>query len=588
MKMNKVTYLSGWNKDLCFIMDVSHNRYCDFNRLFYKGVPSTKNLRKKNTFKPANRDNFIFQLKEEYEQKKEEGVSDSTLYHLFYSITNYIKWCDSECINPFNKNSIESHFQYLFEQVRLGDLKNTSYNRKRSNLLVIFRDYLDLPANWFRDIPSVGRDQLEPFEAYTRSDLNQLLPFLRQLFNQTSKQFLKNPKKHIEAHNNVKTMIFHWKEKDYKLCGTVSKMMCAATFLMSYYTYLNTGTLLKLKRPNNASISIGELWYTMPAFKRRSFKTITIEMGEHGFLDIPKYCITFFDTLLKVSKTLDNSNNALLLQTIAYKNIHPLTGTTLEDFNRRWLQVHFPFIDQQGRRLRPTISRFRETGAQITTAYQGELANNITLDNTPHIRKRHYSTGNKHTNNAIMQDVASIRQEQAITKLSATEAQISLGIEVLTIEEENRTNFPQLSRTPNGGSCANPFGEKSKAYNRKAKQRNLLKDGEKLACADLLKCFGCPEQVIVQSVSDIWCLLSFKECIKESLYLHLNAHHYRQNFEKTIIFITENIIPKLKKNILKQAKVMLNDKGLHPHWDDAESIIAMIPKTHSKMPKELN
>ncbi len=148
-----------------------------------------------------------------------------------------------------------------------------------------------------------------------------------------------------------------------------------------------------------------------------------------------------------------------------------------------------------------------------------------------------------------MQDVASIRQEQAITKLSATEAQISLGIEVLTIEEENRTNFPQLSRTPNGGSCANPFGEKSKAYNRKAKQRNLLKDGEKLACADLLKCFGCPEQVIVQSVSDIWCLLSFKECIKESLYLHLNAHHYRQNFEKTIIFITENIIPKLKKHI---------------------------------------
>ncbi len=132
------------------------------------------------------------------------------------------------------------------------------------------------------------------------------------------------------------------------------------------------------------------------------------------------------------------------------------------------------------------------------------------------------------------------------------------------------------------------FGEKSEAYNRKAKQRNLLKDGEKLACADLLKCFGCPEQVIVQSVSDIWCLLSFKECIKESLYLHLNTHHYRQNFERTIIFITENIIPKLKKNILKQAKVMLNDKGLHPHWDDAESIIAMIPKTHSKMPKELN
>ncbi len=39
-------------------------------------------------------------------------------------------------------------------------------------------------------------------------------------------------------------------------------------------------------------ISTGEIWYTMPAFKRRAFKTIQIEIGEHE-LEIPKYAMTF-------------------------------------------------------------------------------------------------------------------------------------------------------------------------------------------------------------------------------------------------------------------------------------------------------
>ena len=45
---------------------------------------------------------------------------------------------------------------------------------------------------------------------------------------------------------------------------------------------------------------------------------------------------------------------------------------------------------------------------------------------------------------------------------------------------------------------------------------------------------------------DIWCLLSFKACIEESLYLHLDASHYRKNFEDIIQFIEENYTPKDK------------------------------------------
>nr|MBF4308087.1 hypothetical protein [Vibrio anguillarum] len=256
-------------------------------------------------------------------------------------------------------------------------------------------------------------------------------------------------------------------------------------------------------------------------------------------------------------------------------------SATLNDFLRHWVEKHFTFTGQTGRRLRPVISRFRETGAQITAYHQGEMMNDIMLGNTPNTRKKSYSEGNRITNDGMMQDAMSIREEEIKRGVNTKQAQTNLGIDVLVIEEENKINLPDLSRTPNGGSCATPFGEKSEKYTKKALKQGLLREGEKLACADLLGCFGCPSQVIVQSLSDIWCLLSFKACIEESLYLHLDASHYRQNFENIVTFIDENILPSIDKKLLKQAENKLDDEGYHPNWDDADSVLGLIP-SHSQ------
>ncbi|MCC4821234.1 hypothetical protein LMH81_32450, partial [Vibrio lentus] len=110
------------------------------------------------------------------------------------------------------------------------------------------------------------------------------------------------------------------------------------------------------------------------------------------------------------------------------------------------------------------VSRFRETGAQLTAYHQGEIVNDIMLGNTPNTRKRCYSEGNRIANNGMMQDAMSIREEEIKAGVNAKEAQANLNINILVIEEENKINLPGLSRTPNGGSCTTPLGEKSEKY----------------------------------------------------------------------------------------------------------------------------
>ncbi|MFS1945495.1 hypothetical protein [Vibrio lentus] len=576
--MTELTYLSGWRRDLCIKLDARDNLSADFNRFLFNNLPSSKELQQSNQFKFADREGFVVQLKDSFSEKIDEGVSHDSLYGIYFEASQYLRWCDKKNEPAFTQSSLEGYMEHLQTIVMRGELKSSTYKNRRANMVTLFSRYLDLPHYYFNNVVIMDSSDRESYESYTQSDLKQLLPFLRRLFNQTYSQFIKNPETHIQTYKNTPTMIFEWQGREYKLCGGITKMMCAATYLLAYYTYANTTDLLRLKQPNNASISTGETWYTMPAFKRRAFKTIQVEIGEHE-LEIPKYAMTFFDKLLNASRIISTNEEATLLQTIASRKVQKLQTSKLQSFLKKWVEKHFSFTDQMGRRLRPNISRFRETGSQLTSYHQGEMVNNLMLNNTPNTRKRHYSEGNKLANNGMMQDTMSIREEQVKSRVSTQQAQKNLSIEVLVIEEENKINLPNLSRTSNGGSCASPFGKKSQKYTKKAQIQGLAKEGERLACADLLGCFGCPDQVIVQSVSDIWCLLSFKACIEESLFLHLDASHYKKNFEKIVNFIEQKILPNINQQIFRKAVAKLDDDGLHPAWSDNESVLSLIPKS---------
>ncbi len=438
--MNKVTYLSCWKPELCIQLEINNYNYVDFNRFLMKGCPSTKELQEGKKYEDAGREEFIFLLRSRFYEKLGEGASHSTLYNIFVKALIYLKWCDNQNIQAFTQFSLEAYMSHLNNQVMIGAIKSISYVIKRGQMVTLFTRYLALPNSYFNNVVVRKGNDLQPFEAYTRSDLNQLLPFIREVFKQTHRQFIDNPEKFISAAKNVPTMIFNWQGKKYLLRAGITKMMCAATYLLAYYTYANTSDLFKLKQPENASTTVGEVWYTMPAFKRRAFKTIHVEMGGHD-LEIPKYALGFFDKLLSASKCiLNDGDNATLLQTVLSNKVRPINSNILQAFTQHWLEKHFNFTDQAGRRLRPLISRFRETGAQLTAHHQGELVNNIMLNNTQNTRKKHYNTGNIITNNGMMQDTLSIREEQIKNNVSTKQAQANLGIKVLVIEAEYKAN----------------------------------------------------------------------------------------------------------------------------------------------------
>ena len=554
-----------WQPELCNMVLSGSNsaHYLDYNRVRFIGIPRPHKIKSGKSIKHANRDDFVYELKRTFDYLSLEK-SDATISNLFARFLAYLKWCDSNNKYPIQKQTIVKYCNYTYERYRKGLIKSGSYITIVSSLKVVLSslEYGETSSNWFESIIIVSNNDKESHEAYSGSDLKKLLPFLRAFFKQTSAQFLLAPKIYIAANKGTSPMSFEWQGKTVLVYLAINKMMVVATFLMSYYTYTNATQLYNIKRPKDISYE-KDKWYTMPAFKRRAFKTIHIEIGEH-YIDIPKYCMDFFNTLLSVSKMIDKSDNAPLIQACWANKTAPMNGAFLRDFNNLFLRKHFPMFDAKGIELRLSNSRFRATGSQISLLNDNEIETALLLNNSPNVIKRHYSKGNKFDNSKMMQEASYIRAEQAKSKTTTDIAKANLGFTVLTYENYIEKMSPKIKLSAHGTYCSYPFGEQSKKYNRQAHSQGFNEN--KLACADLLGCFGCEHHVIVQSVEDIWCLLSFKECIEESIYLHLNVKHFNQNFSSTLNYIEEAILPKISKKILIDAENKLNNIGRHPLW----------------------
>lgn len=578
-KMNRhLSLISPWVEHLCvpMINGANASTNLDFNRFRYLGIPKTHEIKAGNAT-PLERDEIAQNLFIAIIERRD--ASPSTKANIFNAARKHFSFCDNQEIKlvPLSEKAFVKELEALSVRQRRGEIKDSTVSRLRADLSTLFQ-WLELNSNI--KMPThlhTGTTQSTPTRGYSDQDLKQLLPLLRSIFKQLYPQFVKEPLVHMQAASNSSTMSFYWKGEEYEVCGGTTKLFCTATFLLSYYTWSNSTTLYNLKRPKISSHSLSENWYQMPAFKRRAFKTITVELGDNNQFEIPKYATQFFNQLLTASKLLDPSPNGLLLPAYSCrkKKIQNMSGCILNDFKAKWLNKFFPLQDERGEKLWPVPRRFRATGSHLTLARKGPVEAAILLDNTPNTIKSSYSTGNPHENDKMNRDTIltleqTVRDRQSVeaAKAKVIKAQ---KVDVLTYDAYVRRASPP-TRSAHGSYCKDSDGHKAEKFTARARQHRLISDREQLACADLLKCWSCDHQVLVESAMDIWCILSFRECLEESIYLHIDKTHHQENFAVTIEKINLRL-KSLQPKVVRDAHRRLASEGRHPLWLDIDSVI---------------
>ncbi|MCH8493670.1 MAG: hypothetical protein LAT53_10595 [Idiomarina sp.] len=578
--MNRDTELTNqWVEYLCIPALNGANDFTllDFNRFRYKGVPSTTELKGEElNFELVNRDDLVKKIFTAINDR--EGVAVATKASIFDTARKHFVFCDSHNppLQPLSDSAFSIQCEHISKRQRLGEIKDSTEGRMISSLNTLFR-WLDIPTKHLLPKGAFSKHtQQENTRGYSDNDLKKILPLLRGIFKQLSTQFIENPESHVKAKVQQVTGNFTWKGKEYPVTNLTSKLIAAATYLLSYYTWCNSSVIFSLTRPSMSSHSPSENWHQMPAFKRRAFKTITVEIGENNRLEVPKYAMSFFDQLLIVSTILDPRPDGLLLPSFSFrtKKIQMMGSSRLNTFKVGWLAKHFPMLDDRGERLWPVIRRFRATGGELALAQKGIIEAAILLDNTPNVVATAYSGGNIHENMRMNQDVSltleQVARDRSEVEKAKQKVRDSQKIEVLAYEEYINRLSP-INRSAHGSYCNDTSGIKGKKFTAKAISHQIIEKGESLVCADLLSCWSCEHQVLVESVPDIWCILSFRDCLEDSIYLHVDSNHFAKNFGKAIHIIDQRL-KIMNSKIVKKARQKLADDGRHPLWVDAASV----------------
>ncbi|MEH3481098.1 MULTISPECIES: hypothetical protein [Enterobacter] len=515
---------------------------------------------------------------------RDADYAEATKYYHYSYLRKYVAFCDNTVLTVFSQESVIAFGEYILHRNKAGELRNSTCTLVISAVKQCFI-LLGKPGHWFDAIPTLGKSQATPHKAYSDNDLKKLLPLMRALFKQLYGQFLLDPDVHFFANNFKPTMKFVWKGLRIDIFGAVSKMMAAATYLLSYYTWANTSALLTIQRPKETTLSTKEKWYQMPVFKRRAFRVITLRFGDHGQLNIPKYSLEFFNQLLEISDIIgqhwsENSAPGLLI-TFRNSRAVPVQAGELSVLNK-FIEENFHLRDDKGDRLTPVISRFRATGSQIMQLHHSPAMSAELLGNSPRTVRLHYSEGNEFDNQSMLQDAVSVLADKARYRENIQQAKrrrkAALEVDILTYESLLKMHTPPM-RQAHGSYCQNPFGEQAEKFISRVRRHGLLAT-EKFACSDLMKCFSCPHQVIVTEVCDIWCLMSFKECLEESIFRHVDPRHFYQNYASVLSAI-ENILNRIDKKVVQEATYRLRDEGPHPLWQE---VLPFIQKVSQEVP----
>jgi hypothetical protein len=541
----------------------------DFNRFRYTGVPKVREI-KKGSVSLANREDEVLRWFTVFKNANE--YSDVTLHGYFGDLTFYINLTDNANLSSCSKQGVELFEMVLIEHVRLGKHSVGWARKVLSGVRTIFQLFGWDVSNTFSSYPIFKREGT-PTPAYSDNEIKIILKLLNSLFSQLYKQICDDLELHLSTSSRKRIGLLSFNGVNIEVAGVITKCFCIGYFLMSYYTWANSSCLLKLNRPQQKSASNGK-WFSQTVEKKRAGKFVTIELGDNNSTIIPKHGLNLIERLIKLSNLVAVDENRLFSACIE-GSVRPLEANLLTQFTN-WLVKAFNLKADNGWPLRLQAQRFRVTGSNRYLSITGDqIGTSILLNNTPNVVRQHYSSGNEHDNNMQLQAISRVLEGVAKCK-SVDDAMIytkeKMGIEVLPYEAfiNKYSGFKKPEKVIIGTGCKDPFSEQSDRFNKK--HRSIVKGEKNLACADILKCFDCENQVIIEEIEDIWCLLSFKEALLDARYDHVDGRQHHRNFSKIIEKVQEACF-RVSPKVRRLAERKLSTNGRHPLWPEGHNLV---------------
>ncbi|MDF5247439.1 hypothetical protein P3679_24520, partial [Vibrio parahaemolyticus] len=218
----------------------------DFNRFRYFDIPITKKILANNS-KYANRDIVAYKLFEAIMENQD--YSDPTKYDLFITARSHFRFCDSNGLLPLTKDPTLKEIEFYKSRQRRGEIIDSTLTQRISGLKNLLKIMEVEYQKWMPNFSFSGKSQSKPTAAYSDNDLRKLLALLHEIFKQLHQQFISSPQFHIDAGHKKQTMVINLADKNLSVRAGITKLMCCATFLLSFYTWCNSSILFQLKRP---------------------------------------------------------------------------------------------------------------------------------------------------------------------------------------------------------------------------------------------------------------------------------------------------------------------------------------------------
>lgn len=533
-------------------------------RLLYDGVPKVGAISKA---KKHDERLLLVQRIYEWLAARITILSGSTIFFDFNMIVSFFRFCDSTLRRAeLTESSVGSYAQYISNQVH-GDLKSHENLRGMSERFSAFLSWAghDSLASL---MPKVARYNVmvKKTQAYSDEEQIGVSRDLFRVFNVLASR-LKKGEPTTCPFDQPKTS---WDISRYNSTLWFNKFTITALFLTANFTGDNNTPLRKLRR-RDVTERVFHFDKTINLYRLVSQKDRQGGQENTWDMGFTRRGRDFFSAYLGCLDCFSLPEEAYLFPRFENGRYDGFVCSADMTSYINWFMARAPH------QVRPVISRFRQSksdGLMTETNSVATVAEG--LNNLQSTTARHYMNGNPHNNRNRLGSAAealelTARGASIEEARKVVEAKYGKPLRVMDIVAQGET---EPAPTKTGSRCRQPFGDMAQNLKRELVAGGLLDQDESIACFKFLDCFRCEFQALVAEVDDIWCMLSFRESLIESLQRPAINHQLpvvRINDVMSKIQAMLSDVERDYPDIYAQAISKLNLE-IHPLWDDENAV----------------